>query len=94
MKENPMMNAKPPHGEAPGQGLGLVGGQFLTGVVVGGVVTYVLTNEAVQRAAINGVAHLWLALKGALEETKERFRDAEAEIKSAAEADIKPAREP
>lgn len=87
-----MMNSKPP-ADAPGWSAGLGGSQFLTGFVVGGVVTYVLTNEAVQRAAINGVAHLWLALKGALEETKERFHDAEAEIKSAAEADIKAARE-
>lgn len=63
----------------------LDGKRFVTGAVVGGVVTYVLTNEAVQRAAINGVAHLWLALKGAVEETKERFRDAESEIKAARE---------
>jgi hypothetical protein len=83
-----MMNPKHP-GDAPGLG----GSQFLTGVLVGGVVTYILTNETIQRAAINGVAHLWLAITGALEETKERFRDAEAEIKSAAEADMKKARE-
>ncbi|MBN9673484.1 hypothetical protein [Roseibium aggregatum] len=60
----------------------LTKGSFLTGALVGGAVTYVLTNEAVQRAAINGVAHVWLTLKGGLEETKERFRDAESEIKS------------
>ncbi|MBL3569748.1 hypothetical protein DSD19_07235 [Rhodovulum sp. BSW8] len=58
-------------------------GRFLTGAVVGGLVTYVATNEAVQRAAINGLAHLWLSLKGGVEETKERFRDAESEIKNA-----------
>ncbi len=83
-----MMNSKP-HADAPG----LVGSQFLTGVLVGGVATYILTNETIQRAAINGVAHLWLAITGALEETKERFRDAEAEIKSATEAEIKKTRE-
>lgn len=83
-----MMNSKHP-GDAPGLG----GSQFLTGVLVGGVVTYILTNETIQRAAINGVAHLWLAITGALEETKERFRDAEAEIKSATEAEMKKARE-
>ena len=60
-------------------------GQFLAGAVVGGLVTYFLTNEALQRATINGVAQLWLGLKGSLEETKERFRDAESEIKATRE---------
>ncbi len=61
----------------------LTGKRFVTGAVLGGLVTYVLTNEAVQRAAINSAAHMWLTLKGAVEETKERFRDAESEIKAA-----------
>lgn len=61
----------------------LSSGPFLTGAIVGGLVTYVATNEAVQRAAINGAAQIWMAIKGGLEETKERFRDAESQIKSA-----------
>ncbi len=65
---------------APGQPL--VNGRLLTGALVGGAVTYLLTNEAVQRAAIHGAAHLWLAIKGGVEETKERFRDAEHEIQA------------
>jgi len=69
----------------PANPAGLANSRFLTGLLVGGVVTYVLTNETVQRAAISGVAHLWLGLQGALEETKERFRDAESEIKAARE---------
>ncbi|WP_428337496.1 hypothetical protein [Paenirhodobacter sp.] len=44
--------------------------------------TYLLTNEAAQRTIISGVARVWLGLKGGLEETKERFRDAESEIKA------------
>lgn len=64
---------------------GLLNNRFVTGMVVGGALTYVLTNEAVQRAAINGVMRLWLGLKGGMEETKERFRDAESEIKASQE---------
>ncbi|MGD9919026.1 MAG: hypothetical protein AB7U46_13490 [Paenirhodobacter sp.] len=56
--------------------------RLLTGALVGGVVTYLLTNEAAQRTIISGVARVWLGLKGGLEETKERFRDAESEIKA------------
>ncbi|SFA42356.1 hypothetical protein SAMN04487972_102293 [Paracoccus halophilus] len=57
--------------------------QFLTGALVGGVVAFLLTNETVQRAAITGAAHAWLSLRSGVEEAKERFRDAEAEIRTA-----------
>ncbi|ADE84801.1 hypothetical protein [Rhodobacter capsulatus] len=56
--------------------------RFLTGAVVGGLVTYVLTNEAAQRKLMGGLAQLWLGLQGGLEEAKERFRDAESEVRS------------
>ena len=51
-------------------------------MVVGGALTYVLTNEAIQRAAIRGIMQVWLNVQGGIEETKERFRDAESEIKT------------
>lgn len=70
-----------PNPAAPKTG-GLTSANFLTGLVVGGALTYVLTNENVQRALINGAAQVWLGLQGTLEETKERFRDAESEVKS------------
>ncbi len=60
----------------------LTNSRFLTGTLVGGLVTLLVTNEAVQRGAISAAAHLWLTMKGGLEEAKERFRDAESEIKS------------
>ena len=56
--------------------------RFLTGAVVGGLVTYVLTNEAAQRKLMGGLAQLWLGLQGGIEEAKERFRDAESEVRS------------
>lgn len=57
--------------------------QFLTGALLGGFAAFLLTNPAVQRMAINAAAHLWLSLRGGIEETKERFHDAEAEIRAA-----------
>ena len=56
--------------------------RFLTGAVVGGLVTYVLTTEAAQRKLMGGLAQLWLGLQGGIEEAKERFRDAESEVRS------------
>ncbi|ODS01389.1 hypothetical protein AUC68_00575 [Methyloceanibacter methanicus] len=72
---------------APGQpqgpaALGLLNNRFVTGMLVGSALTYVLTNEHVQRAAIRGITQVWLGIQGALEETKERFRDAESEVKA------------
>ena len=54
--------------------------RFAMGMLVGGALTYVLTNEAIQRAAIRGIMQVWLTIQGGIEETKERFRDAESEI--------------
>jgi hypothetical protein len=71
---------------APGtQALGLLNNRFVMGMLVGGALTYVLTNEAFQRAAIRGVMQVWLNIQSGMEETKERFRDAESEIKAARE---------
>ncbi len=42
-----------------------------------------LTNESVQRTAIKGVVKAWSMLQGGVEEIKERFQDAEAEIRAA-----------
>ncbi|MGZ9090282.1 MAG: hypothetical protein ACXW3T_01495 [Rhodoplanes sp.] len=68
---------------APGtQALGLLNNRFVMGMLVGGALTYVLTNEAFQRAAIRGIMQVWLNIQGGIEETKERFRDAESEIKT------------
>ncbi len=61
---------------------GLLNNRFVMGMLVGGALTYVLTNEAIQRAAIRGIMQVWLSVQGGLEEAKERFRDAELEIKA------------
>lgn len=58
--------------------------RFLKGLLIGAAATYLLTNESVQRTAIKGVVQVWSALQGGIEEAKERFHDAEAELHHAA----------
>ena len=56
---------------------------FLRGLLIGAAVTYLVTNESVQRTAIKGAVKAWSLVHGGMEELKERFRDAEAELHSA-----------
>ncbi len=55
--------------------------RFIRGLVIGAAATYVLTNEEVQRAAIKSAVKAWSTLQGGVEELKERFQDAEAELR-------------
>ncbi len=57
--------------------------RFIKGLLIGAAATYLLTNESVQRTAIKGVVKSWSLVQGAVEEIKERFHDAEAEIHAA-----------
>ncbi|MBK5932174.1 hypothetical protein CCR82_16950 [Halochromatium salexigens] len=57
--------------------------RFLKGLLIGAAAAYLLTNENVQRTAIKGAVKLWGGLQGGVEELKERFHDAEAEIQTA-----------
>jgi len=56
--------------------------RFLKGLLIGAAAAYLLTNESVQRNAIKGVVKLWGGLQGGVEEIKERFHDAEAELQA------------
>ncbi|MBK1646007.1 hypothetical protein CKO25_15390 [Thiocapsa imhoffii] len=60
--------------------------RFLKGLLIGAAATYLLTNESVQRTAIKGVVQLWSAVQGGIEEAKERFHDAEAELRHASQS--------
>lgn len=62
--------------------------RFLKGLVIGAAAAYLLTNESVQRSAIKGAVKVWSMLQGGLEEIKERFHDAEAEIRAAEDARV------
>lgn len=66
----------------PQQNGGLLNERFLKGLLIGAAAAYILTNENVQRTAIKGAVKAWSLLQGGVEELKERFRDAEAEIRA------------
>lgn len=55
-------------------------GNFLAGLAVGAITTFVLTNPDIQRALFRTVAKTSGLLKSGMAEAKERFNDAEAEV--------------
>ena len=57
--------------------------RFVKGLLIGAAATYILTNETVQRTAIKGAVRAWSLMQGGVEELKERFQDAEAEMRAA-----------
>lgn len=62
-------------------------GNFLTGLVVGGLATLVLTQPSVQRALFRTAAKTATMVSAGFAEAKERFHDAEAEVQQEAEQD-------
>jgi hypothetical protein len=58
--------------------------RFIRGLLIGAAATYLLTNEDVQRTVIKGAVKAWSMVQGGIEEAKERFRDAEAELQAGA----------
>ncbi|MFP4154386.1 MAG: hypothetical protein ACOC00_07160 [Halothiobacillaceae bacterium] len=59
------------------------GSSFVKGALVGALAAYVLSNEHVQETMIHTAVKSWSVLQGGIEELKERFRDAEAELHAA-----------
>lgn len=57
--------------------------RFMRGLLIGAAAAYLLTNEDVQRTVIKSAVKVWSSVQGGIEEAKERFRDAEAEIQAA-----------
>jgi hypothetical protein len=66
----------------------LTSSRFLKGLVIGGAAAYLLTNDQVQRAVIKGTVKVWTLVQGGVAELKERFQDAEAEIRAAAHPEV------
>ncbi len=56
--------------------------RFVKGAITGAALTFLLTSDTVQKNAIKSLVKLWSAFQGGIEEVKERFKDAEAEIKT------------
>ena len=87
-------NAAPAQGYAPGYDYGsrpqtssVFNDRFLKGLAIGAAAAYLLTNEGVQRAAIKSAVKAWSVMQGGVEELKERFNDAEAELRAAEAAE-------
>ncbi len=57
--------------------------RFLKGLLIGAAAAYLLSNESVQRTMIKGAVKAWSFVQGGVEEIKERFLDAEAELHAA-----------
>jgi hypothetical protein len=74
----PTMPVQPP---APVSTTSLLNNQrFIKGALVGAIAAYLLTNDNVQQAVIKSTVKVWSMVQGGVEEMKERFRDAEAEL--------------
>jgi hypothetical protein len=71
-----------PHAPQDPSFFGLTNERFLKGLLVGAAAAYLLTNDSVQRTAIKAVVKVWSVLQGGVEEIKERFHDAEAELRA------------
>lgn len=56
--------------------------RFVKGAITGAALTFLLTNDSVQKNGIKSLVKLWSLFQGGMEEIKERFKDAEAEIKT------------
>ncbi|TVQ88221.1 MAG: hypothetical protein EA400_09520 [Chromatiaceae bacterium] len=84
MSYPPPLQPAMPMAQQPSQPLFNLGNErFVKGLLIGAAAAYVLSNESVQRSLIKGAVRLWTGLQGGLEEVKERFQDAEAELQAA-----------
>ncbi len=74
----------PAYIQQPQQNTSILGNdRFIKGVLIGTAATYLLTNESVQQSAIKAAVKVWSMIQGGVEEIKERFHDAEAELHAA-----------
>ena len=55
---------------------------FLKGALIGAAATFILTNENAQRAIFKGFAKISGIFEAGIEELKERYEDAKAEVNS------------
>jgi hypothetical protein len=80
----PVQYAAPAYPLTPVQSNGslLTSSSFIKGALIGAAAAYVMSNDTVQQAFIKTSVKAWSMLQGGVEEMKERFRDAEAELHS------------
>lgn len=53
---------------------------YVKGALLGAALTYILTNQTVQRALVKGAVTVWSAVQGGIEEVKEQVHDIKAEM--------------
>jgi len=71
-----------PAAPASFQGLGMGTATFWKGTVVGAAVTLLLTNETIQKGVVKTFSKVMAAASGGIEELKEKYEDAKAEVES------------
>ncbi|MBF0098601.1 MAG: hypothetical protein HQM04_05665 [Magnetococcales bacterium] len=76
----PMPYAAPPWQATPPVDKEDSNRRFVKGVLLGAAATYLLTNERVQHTLFRAVAKLWTGVSYGLEEVRERYQDAHAEV--------------
>ncbi len=55
--------------------------QLWKGVILGAGITFLLTNDNVQKSIIKGTAKLYGLIQGGVQEIKEKFEDVQAEMR-------------
>lgn len=66
----------------PSSGFGFTHDRFIKGALIGAAAAYLLTNENVQRTIIKSAVRTWSFVQSSVEEVKERFHDAQAEVET------------
>ncbi|PIE73626.1 MAG: hypothetical protein CSA20_02130 [Deltaproteobacteria bacterium] len=61
-------------------GVNLQDTQFWKGALIGAAVALLVTNESVQKSVVKTVSRLTAAAQSGVEEMKEKFEDAKAEV--------------
>ena len=65
-------------------GLNFQDQQLWKGVILGAGITFLLTNDNVQKSVIKGAAKLYGLVQGGVQEIKEKFEDVQAEMRQKA----------
>lgn len=68
------------------QGLGMEGSDFVKGALIGAAATFLLTNETAQKAIFKAFAKATSMMQIGVEELKERYEDAKAELEAEEDA--------
>lgn len=74
--------------------LDLTNSNFWKGAALGAVVALLVTNDSVQKNVVKAVSKVTTAARFGIEELKEKFEDAKAEVEAEAQAEAEDQTEP